>query len=160
MDFDQCVHAKAPCRVEEALERLRRQDTRNQQHGIRAEHPCLVDLVCIDDEVLAQKRQADLRADLAEILVAAEEMRVCVHGEHARAIVLVDPRELRDGVTAAEPPLRRALELALGNEVPVALAEAVRHRERPGGERALHLIERHLALRIGDDILLLLDNLC
>ena len=53
MHLDERIHAKAPGQVQILLELLRRQDARNEQDSIGTEHARFVNLVFVDDEILA-----------------------------------------------------------------------------------------------------------
>ena len=95
----------------------------DQQHGVGPGDSRLQDLVGIEDEILAQQRQIDGRADLAQIVETALEMRPV--GQHADAggpVLLVDLGDL-DGVeVGAEDAPRGAGLLHFGDEADGAAA--------------------------------------
>src|SRR5207237_459103 len=69
----------------------------DQEHGVGAGRPRLVQLVLIDDEVLAQDRQSARPAGEAQILERAIEMRrLGQHRQRTRAATLVRAYDFGD----------------------------------------------------------------
>ena len=155
MHLYKSVHPKTPRQVKQLLQLLRREDAHNQQNGIRAQRTRLVDLIGIDDKILAQERCIHTCTYGGKIRVAAEKMRIGMHGEHGCACRRIDIGELRDRVRRCQPSLGGRLQLALSDQPPPMPSEVLRHTERPTGQVPFQYIERHGLLRRRDNAALL-----
>ena len=83
MDFDQHVQARLLGERRQVRQCRRCQGGDDEQHAVRAEGPRLEHLVGVDDEVLAQHRQAARTAGRLEMAVRALE--IALVGEHREA---------------------------------------------------------------------------
>ena len=137
------IHPETPRQVKQLFQLLRREDTHNQQDSIRVQRTRLVDLIRVDDKILAQKRCIHARTHSRKVRVAAEKMRIGVHREHGRTCCRIDIGEFRDRVRRRQPSLGGRLQLALGDQAPAMPSEVLRHTERPTGQIPFQYIERH-----------------
>ena len=82
-----------------------------------------------------------------------------MHGEHRRTVFLIRLSKFKNAVRSCQPPLCRALKLALGNETPAVFLKAMTAFKR-GVRNVFHnLANRQLLLGISDNLLFLLDDL-
>ena len=90
VDLDQAVEVERARLVVERAQVLVVEGADDQQHRVGAVHRRLVELVGVDDEVLADDRQAAGGAGRAQVLQRAAEVRlVGEHRERRRAAALV-----------------------------------------------------------------------
>ena len=75
MDLDQAVEVESPGRMARRA-RSRFERPHDQQDGIGADRRRLVELVGVDDEILAQDRQVAGGARGAQVIERAAEMRL------------------------------------------------------------------------------------
>src|SRR5690606_34901561 len=129
----------------------------DQQHAVGAKHSGLVDLVAVDDGVLAQHRQRARLARLPQVVVGAlEEVDVGEHRETGCAAGLVAARDRRGIEVLADHALRRAGLLDLGDHrgVPGGDLRFKRGREaahrRRVGQAHENFGTRHVQLALGD----------
>ena len=124
-----------PC---ELVERRVPEGGDNQKDAIRAERPRLVDLVGVDDEVLAQHRQPARRPRLHQMAVGAAEERLV--GEHRKrrrtSLGVVARNRLRIEVLAQHPLARRRL-LQLRDDRRLAGRDARLQRRGESARRGL-----------------------
>ena len=160
MHLDEHIEADLPS-AEHILQKLGgREDARDQENGVCAEHARLEDLVLVDDEILAQERQIDERAHASQVLVRTEEMRIGMNRQHRSAVLRVDAREFIHRMRAAQPSFGRRLQLALGNEIPVARLKALRHIKAAAAlpRPRLELGNRQPPLRLRHQVTLLFHD--
>ena len=97
MDLDQAVEVEAARLVVELAQLVVVEGADDQQHRVGAVDRRLVELVGVDDEVLAQDRQVAGGAGRAQVLErAAEVALVGEHRERRRAAALVGADLLGD----------------------------------------------------------------
>ena len=101
----------------------------DQQHGVGAGDARLVQLVGVEDEVLAQDRQLAGRAGDAQILQRALEMRsLREHGQRARPPALIRAHDALDVRALAQRPRRGGAPLELGDHAHAWLGEGTPQR--------------------------------
>jgi len=87
MHLDQHAHAQFTRAGFEFAHQSMVQRGDDQEHAIRAPVPCFIDLVRVDDEILAQRRNGAGRSGLFQIVGAAlEKIHVRQYGEAGRAM--------------------------------------------------------------------------
>ena len=154
MHLDQHVHAAEMAEPRQLGRELVVEAGHDQQDAVGTERPGLEDLVRIDHEVLAQRRQLGGAARLAEELVLALEVGlVGQHRQAGGATALVGRGERRRIEVRPDQALAGRGLLDLGDQ-PVAaggdrglqrLGEAARRFGRPGALLALALGDAPLA---------------
>nr|DAH99946.1 MAG TPA: hypothetical protein [Caudoviricetes sp.] len=158
MHFHEGIHAETPCEVEQFFQLLGRKDAHDEENRIRAKGACLVDLIRVNDEVLAQERRIHTRTYRSKVLVAPQKMRIGVHGEHSRTRRRVEIGKLQNAVCCRQPSLCGRLQFALCYEPPASPSEVLRHVERTAWEIFFQLIERAAFLCLRYDGALFFDN--
>ena len=114
---------------------IRRERRHDQQHRVRAGRARLVELVRVDDEVLAQDRNRHRGAHRTQILErAAEEALVGEHRDRGGAGGRVAARDRDRIVRLAQHALRGRAALALGDDRRTR-ARAARPRSRAAARR-------------------------
>jgi hypothetical protein len=92
VDLDQGVHAQRQHQAVEGCQLAVVQGGDDEQYGVGAGSPGLVDLVGIEKKVLAQDRQLDRRPHGAQVIeMALEKALVGQHADGCRAVGLVGP---------------------------------------------------------------------
>ena len=96
MHLHQRVDPGASGLLDERAELVRPKRPHDEQHGVRAEPAGLPDAVAIDDEILAQHRQADARGGHEVVVAATEPRRLGEDRERRGAGRRISPGELHD----------------------------------------------------------------
>ena len=162
MNLDQGVEVEAARQPKELAQRGVVEDRADQQHGVRAEGAGLVDLVGVDDEVLAQQRQIDDAPDGFEVGEATlEKRRVGEHRQRPCAPVRIGARDRHRIEVGADHAARGRRLFNLGDD----RATRTRQRRREATARSTiqirvgERLERTLTFVLGDLLTLGLDDL-
>lgn len=153
VDLDQRVELIGLRRGEQLGELRRRERGHDQEHRIRTRRARLGHLVAIDQEVLAQERQAHALADPREEgQIAVEVLAIGEHGDRRGPSLRVRRRDHRRIRARTDRTCRGRCTLDLGQHAH-RLARGPRERRvqaphRPGSPGAgLEIRQRHAALR-------------
>jgi hypothetical protein len=108
MNLDERVQPCLGYLVDQRPQPVAREQPRDEEHRAGAQNPCLPDLVALDDEVLAQHRQADARGGFQVGVRAVEAGGLGEHRERGRAGVVIGRCQRSDGMRPfrqrGEPP--------------------------------------------------------
>ena len=133
----------------------------DQQDRVGADGRGLVELVGVDDEVLAQDRQVGGGERLPEVVERpAEVERLGEDRQRGRAAALVGLDDLRDGRALADQPGRRRAALVLGDQRHAGPRQRLLERAllRALVERALELGQRDALTAASDLVARVVDD--
>ena len=117
VDLDDRVHLELARNAVEHPQIADLERAHDEEHGVGAPGPGLVDLVRVDREVLAQDRDVGDAAGLREVVErAAEVERLGEDRQRGRAAALVGPDDLRDARALADGARGRRAALVLGDQ--------------------------------------------
>ena len=125
----------------------------DQEDRVRAGDRRLVDLVGVDDEVLAEDRQHRGGARLTQVVERAAEVRPLGEDRQCRgAAALVGADDVGDGRAGADLARARRAALVLGDERDAGPVSASRNgrSSRGAASRALELGQRHRLAAAGE----------
>src|SRR5215218_3596442 len=161
VDLDQRVEIEVAGLAQQVIEVVGVERRDDQQDRVGAHGRGLVELVGVDDEVLAQDRQLGRRERLAQVVErAAEVERLGQDRQRGRAAALVGLDDLGDRRALADHAGRRRAALVLGDQRHAGARERLLERAllRAVVERALELRQRgalaaarDLVARVVDD---------
>ena len=143
MDFQQDIQGEFPGKPGKVFDPGEVEHGGDQENGIGAGNARLVDLVGIEDEVLAQQRQPHLFADQGQIAEMAEKkVLVGQHRQAGGAVLLIDPGNGKRVEIGADDPLARRPLLHLGNDRRPSRLHRHRARARDKTARLVFQIRR------------------
>ncbi len=153
VDLDERVEVERARLLEQHVEVGQVESGDDQQDRVGADRRGLVELVGVDDEVLAQDRQRRRPARLAQVVEAAAEVeRLGQHRQRGGAAALVGADDVAHGRPGADLPGRRRAALVLGDQRDAGAQQRLGERPELGarGDRRLERGERDALPPAGD----------